>query len=165
MGYSHRTNGTRPQDGCNPNVGVSRCPLAAQSSHRKIAVTTLASSGLAVIPLQKSQGFLLRWPQKNREIASAFWGYPQKSGVNKSARERRGRQNLSQKVPSKKGSLGVIFSPRNYRENAHSKFANFEGRRSGGHMLGRPLLLTSEKTQEARSDHGRPSFGPTPKIY
>ena len=53
-------------------------------------------------------------------------------GVNKSARERLGRQNLSQKVPSKKGSLGVIFSPRCYRENAHSKSANFEGRHSGG---------------------------------
>ena len=58
------------------------------------------------------------------------------SGVNKSARERIGRQNLSQKVPS---SLGVTFSPRNYRENAHSKSANFEG-----HLLGRPLLFTSD---------------------
>ena len=66
------------------------------------------------------------------------------SGVNKSARERIGRQNLSQKVPPKKGSLGVIFSPRNYRENAHSKSANFEGRHSGGHLLGRPLFFTPE---------------------
>ena len=66
------------------------------------------------------------------------------SGVNKSARERRGRQNLSQNVPSKKGSLGVIFSPRNQRENAHSKSANFDGRHSGGHLLGRPLLFTSD---------------------
>ena len=66
------------------------------------------------------------------------------SGVNKSARERIGRQNLSQKVPSKKGSLGVIFSPRSCRENAHSKAANFEGRHSGGHLLGRPLLFTSD---------------------
>ena len=33
-----------------------------------------------------------------------------KSGVNKSARERIGRQNLSQKVPSKKGSLGVTHT-------------------------------------------------------
>ena len=66
------------------------------------------------------------------------------SGVNKSARERIGCQNLSQKVPSKKGSLGVIFSPRNDRENAHSKSANFEGRHSGGHLLGRPLLFTSD---------------------
>ena len=66
------------------------------------------------------------------------------SGVNKSARERIGRQNLSQKFPSKKGSLGVIFSPRNDRENAHSKSANFEGRHSGGHLLGRPLLFTSD---------------------
>ena len=46
-----------------------------------------------------------------------------RSGVNKSARERIGRQNFSQKVPSKKGSLGVRFSSRNYRENAHSKSA------------------------------------------
>ena len=38
--------------------------------------------------------------------------------------------------PSKKGSLGVIFSPRNYRENAHSKSANFEGRHWG--PLARP---------------------------
>ena len=60
------------------------------------------------------------------------------SEVNKSARERTGRQNLSQKVPSKKGSLGVIFSPSNQRENAPSKSANFEARRSGGHLLGRP---------------------------
>ena len=69
---------------------------------------------------------------------------PYDSGVNKSARERIGRQDLSQEVPSKKGSLGVMFSPRNYRENAHSKSANFEGRHSGGHLLGRPLLFTSE---------------------
>ena len=62
------------------------------------------------------------------------------SGVNKSARERVGRQNLSQKVPSKKGSLGVRFSPRKYRENAH-----FEGRHSGRHLLGRPPLFTSER--------------------
>ena len=40
--------------------------LAAQKSHRKIAVTTVAASGLATIPLQKSQGFSLRRPQKNR---------------------------------------------------------------------------------------------------
>ena len=46
--------------------------------------------------------------------------------------------------PLQKGSLGVIFSPRNYRENAHSKSANFEGRHSGGHLLGRPLLITSD---------------------
>ena len=48
--------------------------LAAQKSHRKIAVTTVAASGLATIPLQKSQGFSLRWPQK--KIASRWrcWG-------------------------------------------------------------------------------------------
>ena len=36
------------------------------------------------------------------------------SGVNKSARERRGRQNLSPKSPLQKRSLGVIFSPESY---------------------------------------------------
>ena len=46
--------------------------------------------------------------------------------------------------PLQKGSLGVVFSPRNQRENVHAKSANFEGRRSGGHLLGRPLLFTSE---------------------
>ena len=45
--------------------------------------------------------------------------------------------NLSCLVPS---------CPRlsSYRENAHPKSANFEGRHSGGHLLGRPLLFTSE---------------------
>ena len=67
------------------------------------------------------------------------------SGVNKSARERIGRQNLSQKVPSKKGSLGVIFSLQGVIGKTHTqKTANFEGRHSGGHLLGRPLLFTSE---------------------
>ena len=129
------------------------------------------------------------------------------SGVNNSARERIGRQNLSKKVPLQKGVFALIFffllfwemqgkptkmqgfsvpskplkslekkgktpkkarksskakskeiqknkakkirvevtfSPKNYRENAHSKSANFEGRHSGGHLLGRPLLFTSE---------------------
>ena len=40
--------------------------LAAQKSHRKIAMITVAASGLSAIPLQKSQGFSLRWPQKKR---------------------------------------------------------------------------------------------------
>ena len=40
--------------------------LAAQKSHRKIAVTTVAASGLATIPLEKSQGFWIRRPHKNR---------------------------------------------------------------------------------------------------
>ena len=48
--------------------------------------------------------------------------------------------------PLQKGVFGgMIFSPRNYGENAHSKSANFEGRHSGGHLLGRPLLFTSDK--------------------
>ena len=37
--------------------------LAAQSSHRKIALTTVATSRLAAIPLQKSQSLSLRWSQ------------------------------------------------------------------------------------------------------
>ena len=61
--------------------------------------------------------------------------------MNKSARERIGRQDLSRKVPSKKESLGVIFSPRNYRENTHSKSANFDGRHSGGHCSAGPFCL------------------------
>ena len=76
-----------------------------------------------------------------------FHTFPESlSGANKSARERIGRQNLSQKVPSKKGSLRVIFSLRKYRENAHPKSANFEGRHSGGHLLDRPLFFTSDIT-------------------
>ena len=66
-----------PQNqGCRTKIALhppkSRCrtflwTLAAQESHRKIAVTTVAASGLATIPLQKSQGFSLRRPQKNRQ--------------------------------------------------------------------------------------------------
>ena len=42
-----------------------------KKSHREIAVTTVAASGLATTPLQKSQasdsqGLSLRRPQKNR---------------------------------------------------------------------------------------------------
>ena len=51
--------------GARPGVGYFVI-LAAQKSHRKIAVTTVAASGLATIPLQKSQGFSLWRPQKNR---------------------------------------------------------------------------------------------------
>ena len=47
--------------------------LAAQKSHRKIAVTTVAASGLATIPLQKSQSFSLRRPQTKSLAASDFW--------------------------------------------------------------------------------------------
>ena len=39
----------------------------------KIAVTTMAASGLATMPLQKSQDFSLRWPQKKSLAASDFW--------------------------------------------------------------------------------------------
>ena len=44
----------------NPSVSI----LAAQKSHRKIAVTTVAADRLATISLQKSQGFPPRRPQK-----------------------------------------------------------------------------------------------------
>ena len=47
-------------------------PLAAQKSHRKIAVTTVAARGLATIPLQKSQVSSLRRPQKKSLAASDF---------------------------------------------------------------------------------------------
>ena len=96
-----------------------------------------------------------------------------KIGSEQSARERFGRQNLSQKVPSNKGSLGVIFCPRSYRGNAHSKSANFEGRHSGGHLLGRPLLFTSNKKPERaykKRNDGPPKTGtrahsPKPPFY
>ena len=81
------------------------------------------------------------------------------SGVNKSARERIGRQNFSQKVPSKKGFLGVIFSPRTCRENAHSKSADFEGRHSGGHLLGQPLFFPSDKKNLAVTTSGKNHCG------
>ena len=80
---------------------------------------------------------------------------PNKIGSEQKRPERIGRQNLSQKVPSKKGSLGVIFSLRSYRENAHSKSANFEGRHSWGHLLGRPLLFTSDKRIPTRARFAR----------
>ena len=51
--------------------------LAAQKSHRKIAVTTVAASGLASIPLQKSQGFFASPAAKKSLAASDFWGWPQ----------------------------------------------------------------------------------------
>ena len=47
--------------------------LAAQKSHRKIAVTTVAASGLATIPLQKSQGFSLHRQQK-KSLSPAIFG-------------------------------------------------------------------------------------------
>ena len=58
-------------------------------------------------------------PPRNLEgwrFTPKIWALNLQSGVNNSARERIGRQNLSQKVPSKKASLGVIFSPRSYRK-------------------------------------------------
>ena len=51
--------------------------LAAQKSHRKIAVTTVAADRLATISLQKSQGFPPRRPQKKSLAASDFGMQPQ----------------------------------------------------------------------------------------
>ena len=70
-----------------------------------------------------------------------------------SEQKRPGANRPPEFVPER-GSLGVIFSPRNYRENAHSKSANFEGRRSGGHLLGRPLVFTSESWNR-KTDFGK----------
>ena len=77
------------------------------------------------------------------------------SGANKSARGSESAARIcSRKSPLQKGVLGVIFSPRNQRENAHSKSANFEGRHSGGHLLGRPLLFTAPSFLTTRAKTG-----------
>ena len=47
---------------------ASRRGLAAQTSHRKITVTTVVASRLATISLQKSQGFALRRPHKKKTL-------------------------------------------------------------------------------------------------
>ena len=47
--------------------------VEAQKLHRKIAVTTVAASGLATIPLQKSQGFSLRRQRKNGWPLAIVW--------------------------------------------------------------------------------------------
>ena len=123
----------------------------ATAADFRCAVTFLAGHGKIRPPHGQSTWRAADQPTTRRSTWTHPYGgqispWPARrvSGVNKSAREQIGRQNLSQKVPSKKGSWGVIFSPRNYRENAHSKSANFEGRHFGGHLLGRPLLFTSE---------------------
>ena len=48
--------------------------LATQSSHRKVAVTTAATSGLATISLQQSQGFLSPPATKQRKHNRALFG-------------------------------------------------------------------------------------------
>ena len=55
-----------------PSNGWTIVALAAQKSHRKIAVTTVAADRLATISLQKSQGFPPRRPQKKSLAASDF---------------------------------------------------------------------------------------------
>ena len=49
--------------------GLSGTEMASQ-----IAATMVAASGLATIPLQKSQGFSLCWPPKKSLAASDFEG-------------------------------------------------------------------------------------------
>ena len=49
-------------------------------------------------------------------------------------------------------------------ENAHSKSANFEGRHSGGHLLGRPLLFTSETRKEEQVQIGKPPCLKPPRL-
>ena len=123
---------------------------------------------MLLIARERGKGQIRKIPEESPDKSGKSWKNresPKKdkkgqSGVNKSARERISHQNLSQKVPSKKGSLGVIFSPRNSRENAHSKSANFEGRHSGGHLLGRPLLFTSETKKEGQVQIGKPPRAP-----
>ena len=111
-----------------------------------LPVSELLSGKVQIVSRTLSGLFLVGAVNRPRKRKRTNRENPRRSGVNKSARERIGRQNLSQKVPSKKGSLGVIFSPRNQRQNAHSKSANFEGRHSGGQLLGRPLLFTPEES-------------------
>ena len=73
--HAHRTAIAETQRGC-PQKGRV---LAAQKSHRKIAVTTVATSGLRTIPLPKSQCFSHRRPQKNRNHYR-FLGYLKTAG-------------------------------------------------------------------------------------
>ena len=77
-----------PRDSCRWPAGT----LAAQKSHRKIAVTTVAASGLATISLQKSQGFSPCRPQKKSLAASDFWGLASKSQENRSDHGRKSPQ-------------------------------------------------------------------------
>ena len=46
----------------------------------------------------------------------------------------------------------VFWCGKTHRENAHSKSANFEGRHSGGHLLGRLLLFTSESLPKPKAE-------------
>ena len=59
---------------------VRHSHLVSQKSHRRIAVTTVAASGLATIPLQKSGLFCIAGRKKKIAIASDSWGYPQNCG-------------------------------------------------------------------------------------
>ena len=99
--------------------------LAAKKSHRKIAVTTVAASGLATIPLQKSRGFPLRRPQKKSLAASDFvvtliiagsWQRPRPQDA--AAARFRGRSNHGTQSPGnrKKNSRFALYKekPRHY---------------------------------------------------
>ena len=66
------------------------------------------------------------------------------SGVNKSARERIGRQNLSQKVPSKRGLWESYFLQGITGKTHTHNLQILREANSGGHLLGRPFLFTSD---------------------
>ena len=74
--------GHRPPCLLCPRLGIpesenrNRNRRAAQKSHRKIAVTTVAASGLATIPLEIA-GFFASPAAKKSLAASDFWGLPQ----------------------------------------------------------------------------------------
>ena len=74
------------------NKAKKMTSLAAQKSHRKIAVTTVAASGLAAIPLQKSQGFFASAAAKKSLAASDFWGLASESQENRSDHGRKSPQ-------------------------------------------------------------------------
>ena len=66
------------------------------------------------------------------------------SGVNKSARKRRGRQNLSQKVPSKKGVFGSHRFSKEPEGKRTPKICKFWGKTLWG-PLARPALFSGIK--------------------
>ena len=130
-----------------------------------------------------SQNFLHSFPL-------SCTGVPQSSshighGLIGSEQKRPGASRPPKFVPESPLQKGVIFSPRSYRknahsksanfeerhsgesyflqgvsyrENAHSKSANFEERHSGGHLLGRPLLFTSKVMVGPTSDSSAPGL-------
>ena len=129
------------------NVGVGSCHRHVATAIRCPVQSFLPwRSGRSLVLLSGALGAFGCIPKENSKTQSSliFWSADPPPG---SEQKRPGANRPPEFVPEsplQKGSLGVIFSPRNYRENAHSKSANFEGRHSGGHLLGRPLLFTSD---------------------